>query len=212
LWSVPKPVPPEERGPGRPPLYGPQRLSLAKRAGQKRGWQEVECVQYGAKVTKTIKTFLATWRPGGGVRRVVNVKEEHDWLPFFCVDPEATPQEILEAMADRGAEEQTFKDVKEVWGAGQQQVRNVHSNEGCFNLNLWMYSLVEAWAWSKAEEALVDRSASPWDSEPRRPSHADKRKALQRDVLAREIAEALAGQPNPEKIRGLVQRLLDRAA
>jgi hypothetical protein len=212
LWSVPKPVPPEERGPGRPPTYGPQRISLAKRAGQKRGWQEVECVQYGAKVTKTIKTFLATWRPAGGMIRVVLVQEEHDWLPFFCVDPEATPQEILEAMADRGAEEQTFKDVKEVWGAGQQQVRNVHSNEGCFNLNLWMYSLVEAWAWSKAEEELVDRSASPWDSEPRRPSHADKRKALQREVLQAEIEEALAGQPSTEKIRALTQRLLDMAA
>jgi DDE superfamily endonuclease len=212
LWSVPKPVPPEERGPGRPPIYGPQRISLAKRAGQKRGWQEVECVQYGAKVTKTIKTFLATWRPAGGMIRVVLVKEEHDWLPFFCVDPEATPQEILEAMADRGAEEQTFKDVKEVWGAGQQQVRNVHSNEGCFNLNLWMYSLVEAWAWSKAEEELVNRSASPWDSEPRRPSHADKRKALQREVLQGEIDEALAGRPSTEKIRALTQRLLDMAA
>jgi hypothetical protein len=33
---------------------------LAKRAGQQRGWQEVECVQYGAQVTKTVKTFLAT--------------------------------------------------------------------------------------------------------------------------------------------------------
>ncbi len=212
LWSVPRPVPPEKRGPGRPPLYGPQRISLAKRAGQKRGWQKVECVQYGATITKTIKTFLATWRPAGGMIRVVLVQEEHDWLPFFCADPEATPQEILEAMADRGAEEQTFKDVKEVWGAGQQQVRNVHSNEGCFNLNLWMYSLVEAWAWSKAEEELVDRSASPWDSEPRRPSHADKRKALQREVLQAEIEEALAGRPSKEKIRALAQQLLAMAA
>ncbi len=78
--------------------------------------------------------------------------------------------------------EQTFKDVKEVWGAGQQQVRNLYSNEGCFNLNLWMYSLVEMWACSQEEKALVDRAASPWDSEPRRPSHQDKRKALQREV------------------------------
>jgi hypothetical protein len=34
--------------------------------------------------------------------------------------------------------EQTNKDVKEVWGARQQQVRNVQSNEGCFNLNRWL--------------------------------------------------------------------------
>jgi hypothetical protein len=32
LWSVPEPVPPEKRGRGRPPTYGKQRISLAKRA------------------------------------------------------------------------------------------------------------------------------------------------------------------------------------
>ena len=212
LWSVPEPVAPAARGPGRPPTYGKQRISLAKRAGQRRGWQQVECVQYGKLVTKTIKTFLATWRPAGGVIRVVLVQEEDDWLPYFCLDPEATPQEILEAMADRGAEEQMFKDVKEVWGAGQQQVRNVHSNQGCFNLNLWMYSLVEAWAWDRPERQLVDRSASPWDSAPRRPSHQDKRKAVQREVLRGEIEEALAGRPSKEKIRALAAQLLDLAA
>lgn len=212
LWSLPAVVPPSQRGPGRPPTYGKQRLSLAKRAGQTRGWQEVECVQYNHKVSKTIKTFLATWKPAGGVIRVVIVKEENDWLPYFSDDPEVTAEEILEAMADRGAEEQTFKDVKEVWGAGQQQVRNVHSNEGCFNLNLWLYSLVERWAWERPEEDLVDRSASPWDSEPRRPSHADKRRALQQEVLRREIEAALAGRPSKEKMRALAERLLALAA
>jgi hypothetical protein len=105
-----------------------------------------------------------------------------------------------------------FKDVKEVEGAGQQQVRNVYSNEGCFNLNLWMYSVVEAWAWQKQEEELVDRSASPWDSEPRRPSHQDKRKALQREVLQGETREALSGRPTKQKWRQLTDRLLDLAA
>lgn len=212
LWSLPKLPAPEERGPGRPPIYGKQRIALAKRAGQQRGWPQVACVQYGATVVKTIKTFLATWRPAGGVIRVVLVKEEDGWLPYFCIDPQATPREILEAMADRGAMEQTFKDVKEVWGAGEQQVRNVHSNEACFNLNLWLYSLVEAWAWDRAKDALVERKACPWDSAPRRPSHADKRKALQREVLTGAIEEALAGRPSKAKTRAVVQLLLDRAA
>jgi SRSO17 transposase len=210
LWSLPLPKPSGQRGPQA--TYGKERISLAKRAGQQRGWQPVQCLQYGQRVTKTIKTFLATWRPAGGLIRVVLVQEEGGWLPFFCVDPAATPAEILEAMADRNAEEQTFKDVKEVWGAGQQQVRNLYSNKGCFNLNLWMYSLVEAWAWDKPEEELVDRSASPWDSEPRRPSHADKRKALQRVALRGEIDEALVGRPSKEKIRALAEHLLDLAA
>jgi hypothetical protein len=210
LFSVPGPKRPGQRG--RPRLYGKGRISLAKRAGHQGGWQTVECVQYGERVTKTIKTFLATWKPAGGLIRVVLVKEDDGWVAFFCTKAEATAEEVLEAAADRGAIEQTFKDVKEVWGAGQQQVRNLHSNEGCFNLNLWMYSLVEAWAWHQADEELVDRGDSPWDNQPRRPSHADKRKALQRQVLQAEIQEALRGRPTKQEIRALLERLLDLAA
>jgi hypothetical protein len=77
---------------------------------------------------------------------------------------------------------------------------------------MWMYSLVEVWAWGKSEEDLVDRSASPWDNQPRRPSHADKRKALQREVLQAEIQEALSGRPTKQRMRELAQRLLDLAA
>jgi SRSO17 transposase len=210
LWSLPVPKPPSRPGPQ--PTYGKQRLSLAKRAGQKRGWQQVECVQYGETVTKTIKTFLATWKPAGGLIRVVLVQEADGWVAFFGTQPEATVPEILEAVADRNALEQTNKDVKEVWGAGQQQVRNLHSNEGCFNLNLWMASLVEAWAWDRPEEEVVDRSQCPWDSAPRRPSHQDKRRALQRQVLQAEIDEVLSGQPSKEEFRALAQRLLALAA
>jgi hypothetical protein len=210
LWSLPEPKPASRRGPQA--TYGKQRLSLAKRAGQTRGWQEAKCVQYGEEVTKTVKTFQATWRPAGGAVVVVIVEEDDGWLAFFCTDPGATAEEVLEAVADRTAIEQTFKDVKEVWGAGEQQVRNVYSNEACFNLNLWMYSLAEAWAWDKGEEEVVDRSASPWDNQPRRPSHADKRKALQREVLQAEIHEALSGRPTKRRMRELAQRLLDLAA
>jgi hypothetical protein len=201
---------PRQRGPM--PTYGKKRISLAKRAGQQRGWQQVECVLYGETVVKTIKTFLATWHPVGGALRVVLVKEDDGWLAFFCTDVHASVQEILEAVAARGAIEQTFKEVKEVWGAQQQQVRNVYACVGAFNLNLWMYSLVEAWAWGKSEEELSDRSRCPWDSEPRRPSHADKRKALQRETLQAEIAAGLSGRPTKGKIRALAQHLLDLAA
>ena len=163
-------------------------------------------------MTKTIKTFLATYPPAGGKIRVVIVKEVDNWLPFFSTNPEATTVEILEAKADRNVEEQVFEEEKEVWGAGQQQVRNLYSNEGCFNMNPWMYSVVEKWAWDKPEEDLVDRSASPWDNKPRPPSHNDKRKALQREVLRAEIEEAWAGRPTKERFRELAERLLALAA
>ena len=210
LLSMPEPKKPGTPGPQA--TYGKKQISLAKRAGQKHGWQQLECVLYGEKVVKTIKTFLATWHPAGGAIRVVLVKEEDGWVAFFCTDSNASARDILEAVAARGAIEQMFHDVKEVWGGQQQQVRNVYACVGAFNLNLWMYSLVEAWAWGKPQEELVDRSRCPWDSEPRRPSHADKRKALQRETLQAEIEAVLSGQPTQGEIRALAQHLLDLAA
>ena len=211
LWSVP----PTQRRPGQRgplPTYGKEKLSLAKRAGQQRGWETVDCVQYGERRTKTIKTFLATWKPAGGLIRVVLIREDDGWIPLFCTDPQASVAAILEAAADRGAHEQTFKGLKEIWGAAQQQLRNVYANVGAFNLNGWLYSVVEAWAWERSEEALVDRSQSPWDREPRRPSHADKRKALQREVLRAAIEAVLEAEPTVGEFRELAEQLLDRVA
>lgn len=208
-------LPPGQRRPGQRgplPTYGKEKINLAKRAGQKRGWQQVACAQYGERVTKTIKTFEATWPPAGGRIRVVIVREDDGWLAYFCTDPAVSAVAILEAMADRGAIEQTFKDLKEVWGAGQQQVRNVYASSGAFAVTLTMYSVVEAWAWARAEEQLVDRCRSPWDTEDRRPSHADKRKALQREILREEIQAAVGGRAEWQEFRDLATRLLDMAA
>jgi hypothetical protein len=178
LRDVPPSRRPGQRG--RPRVYGPNRISLAKRAGQKRGWQAAEAVLYGKRVTKAVKTFLATWRPAGGAIRVVLMREEHTWLAFFCTDPTATAVQILEAVADRAAIEQDFHDLKEVEGLGQQQVRNIWANVGAFHLNQWAHALVELWAWHQPKAVLCDRTTSPWDDADRRPSHADRRKALQR--------------------------------
>jgi SRSO17 transposase len=197
---------------GAMPKYGKQKYSLAKRAGQKRGWREVQCRQYGKKVTKRVKWFLATWEPVGGPVLVVLVWEQKRWLAFFCTDVAVPVETVLEVMVDRWALEQAFRDVKEVWGAQQQQVREVYARVGAWQVNLWMYCVVEAWAWDRPDDELIDRSASPWDSEPRRPSHADKRKALQREVLQEEIEAALRGRPSKEDFRALAERLLEMAA
>ena len=193
---------------GRPRTYGRRAISLAKRAGQKRGWQAIAAVLYGQRVTKTVKTFLATWRPVGGTVRVVLVREEHAWLAFFCTDPTAPAEQILEAVADRAAIEQDFHDLKEVEGLGQQQVRNVWASLGAFHVNLWVHTLVELWAWDKPQQTLCDRTASPWDDAERRPSHADRRKALQRHCIQSEIAQEAHRQPLSRKTRRLFQSLV----
>jgi hypothetical protein len=90
-------------------------------------------------------------------------------------------------------------------------VRNVYANIGAFAVNLVMYSVVEVWAWARGEDELVDRRRSPWDTEDRRPSHADKRKALQRAILREEIQAALGARPDGEGFQALAARLLDMA-
>jgi DDE superfamily endonuclease len=204
--------PGQRRRRGRPRKYGQHKISLAKRAGQRSGWQAVLGTLYGQRVTKTYKTFLATYRPAGGVIRVVLVKEEHGWFALFCTDPNASVVEILETFADRATIEQDFHDVKEVWGAGQQQVRNIWTNVAVFQCCLWMHTLVELWAWNRSHDKLCDRSDSPWDDAERRPSHANRRKALRALVMQNELSTITAQWRLPQKILRLAERLMHLAA
>lgn len=210
LRDVPPPV--KRRGRGRPRIYGRNRISLAKRAGQKRGWSEIECTVYGKTSTKLYKTFLATYKPAGGVIRVVLVKEGHAWYAFYSTDPDASVREIVEAFADRATIEQDFHDVKEVWGSGQQQVRNIWNNLAVYNMNLWMHALVELWAWGRSGSELVDRSDSPWDDPDRRPSHANRRKALREQIIRNELSTIAATWSLPRKIIQLAESLMALAA
>jgi hypothetical protein len=211
LRTVPGPRRPGR--PGRPRIYGDGRISLAKRAGQRRGWVSGAFALYGKPTAKRYKTFLATWRPAGGVIRVVLVDEPTGWVAFFCTDPTATAADVLTGIADRFSLETAFRDVKEVVGAGQQQVRFVWASVGAFHLCLWAFTLTEAWAWGRPEGELVGhRSASPWDDEPRRPSHADKRRAWRREILAEEIHAALRLGVTERELAAVTERLLDLAA
>ena len=88
-------------------------------------------------------------------------------VAFFCTDANATVAEILATVADRFSLEITFRDCKEIVGAGQQQVRFVWANIGAFHICLWTFTMTEAWAWGRAESDLVDRKESPWDDPDR---------------------------------------------
>ena len=122
---------------------------------------------------------------------MVLVGEPTEWAAYFCTEASASVADILGTAADRFSLETTFRDCKEVVGAGQQQVRFVWASVGAFHICLWTFTLTEAWAWGRPAEELVDRSESPWDSPLRRPSHADKRRARRRALLAGEICAVL---------------------
>jgi hypothetical protein len=210
LWTVPGPRPPGRRGPDR--VYGEQRVALAKRAGQRRGWTTGTLELYGEPTVKRYKTFLATWRPAGGLIRVVLVDEPTGWAAFFCTDPAATVADVLGCAAERFTLETAFRDCKEVVGAGQQQVRFVWASVGSFHLCLWTFTMTEAWAWGQSAERLVNRSASPWDDPARRPSHADKRRAWRRELLGEEIRAVLHPGVTEREFQAAAERLLNLAA
>lgn len=215
LFDLPPVAPPgQKRGRGRPPIYGKNRLSLAKRAGQTRGWSEVTVkTTTGRSVTKRFKTFLATWHPAGGVVRVVILKEDDgSWRPFLCTDVEASVEAIVQTVHDRWAIEQNYHDLKEVERIEQVQLRRAWSNVGALNLNLWVHTLIEVWAWDRPEASLSDRSDRPWDDASRRPSHADRRRALHRDLLTEEYQRLNVPEPWSEKIRHLLAAVVRLAA
>jgi hypothetical protein len=211
LYDLPPALPPgQKRGRGRPPIYGQNRLSLAKRAGQQRGWQSLEVrTNTGEVIVKHFKSFLATWRPAGGVVRVVILREDDgSWRALLCTAAEATVEAIVQAALDRWAIEQNHHDLKEVEGIGQVQLRRLWSNVGALNLSMWAHTLTEVWAWGRTEESLSDRSDRPWDDAGRRPSHADRRRALQRAMLEAEYQRLDVPAPWSEKIRHLLEGVI----
>lgn len=210
LRNVPPPRRPGQRG--RPRTYGENAVSLARRAGQRRGWATGTFTLYGETQTKRYKTFLATWRPAGGVIRVVLVDEPHGWRAYFCTDPTASVADILGLVADRFSLEITFREVKEIVGAGQQQTRFHWANVGAFHLCLWTFAATEGWAWNREAESLTaHREHSPWDDRARRPSHADKRRAWTREILGNEILAVVRAGADEREIHNTVERLLDLA-
>ena len=59
---------------------------------------------------------------------------------------------------------------------------------------------------------LSDRSDRPWDNEDRRPSHADRRRSISREMLGKKFLAALPVSPNHRKLWTLFQDLLALAA
>lgn len=209
LFDVPKPV--SRHSKGRPRKYGRNRISLAHRGGHRQGWTKTQMTLYGVVQQVTWKTFLATYPPVGGTIRVVIVKRSPQlfgdcpspWVAFFCTDSTVSAATIIEAVADRSAIEQNFHDVKEVHGAGQQQVRNVWSNVACWNLCLWLHTIVELWSWRRSGTTLRSRGDRPWDDPSRRPSHADRLKTLRKQVFQETFSTLPPSQRAARKIRKL---------
>lgn len=210
LRTAPGPRPPGRRG--RPRTYGEDVIDPAKRGGQRRGWSAGVFDLYGEAMVRRSETFPATWRPAGGAIRVVPVDEPTGWRAFFCTDPSASVADVPEAVADRFGPEISVRDGEAVVGAGRQRVRVAWANVGASHVGLWTFPRTEAWAWGRSVDDVVDRSASPWGSPSRRPSHADKRRAWHRALLGEEIRAVLPPGVTELDIQATADRLLSLAA
>ena len=194
---------------GRPRKYGKNRINLKRRAAHRDGWETIRYCCRGVMVERRCKTFLATSHLAGGAVRVVLLEHASDnWAAYVSTDISMSAETILKTASDRWAIEEHFHDVKEVWGAGEQQVRNVWSNVGCWNLCGWIYSFVELECWDSTSEQLVNRSDRPWDNPHRRPSHSDKRRMIARKMLRSEFLDDLKPATDSAIIHDRFERLL----
>jgi len=198
---------------GRPRKYGKHRVSLSRRAARRDGWQTISYWCRGVMTEGRYKTFLATSHVvGSSVRVVLLERASGNWAAYISTDTSMSVETILKIVSDRWSIEEQFHDVKEIWGAGQQQVRNVWSSVGCWNLCGWLYALVELECWDASSDQLVDRSDRPWDNPNRRPSHADRRRRIAREMLRDSFLSDLHAGTDETKIRMRFEQLLAIAA
>jgi hypothetical protein len=207
------PQAPTKRGRGRPKKYG-DKIDVKSMMDFPDDWQIVECRQYGQIVQKRVKSFVAASKLTKGMPiKVVLVKEnDKTCVPLMSTDANMDVKEILEAYGVRFGIEEMFKDLKEVWGWGKQEVRKLETNEAVTTMNMLSFGLTELSTWDRKAEELVDRRSSPWDDPDRRPSHADRRNFLRRGMLENELNAALGSQSIPKKIIPLLKRLMGLAA
>jgi hypothetical protein len=203
------PVVPAKKGRGRPKTYG-ERIAMKAMVEDEEGWQYVKCRQYGQVVTKKVKCFVATSKltKGKPIKVVLIKEDEKTWVPLMSTNAGQSAAEVLESYGVRFGIEEVFKDLKEVWGWGKQEVRLLESNEAATAMNMVLYGMVELATWNRTHKELVDRSLSPWDDQNRRPSHAERRNFLRRAILTNEFIAACNTQTITTKLKKTLKRLL----
>ena len=207
------PPQPTKRGRGRPKVYG-NRIDIKSMVESKQDWRYVECRQYGQVTKKRVKSFVATSKlTRGKPIKVILVKEdEKTWVPLISTDAKMGAREILEAYGVRFGIEEMFKDLKEVWGWGKQELVLLERNEAATAMNMLLFGMTELATWERSLAELVDRRDRPWDDSSRRPSHADRRNFLRRGMLENEFNAVLDSAFAPLEIIPLLKKLLNLAA
>jgi hypothetical protein len=78
--------------------------------------------------------------------------------------------------------------------------------------NQWVYTLVELCCWDQHQSELADRSDRSWDNPERRPSHADRRRTIAREMPRKPILAALPRNLSSPYLRTLLEHVITLAA
>ena len=182
----PKPRPGARRRRGRPRKRGgrlpPPRVMAARR---KRGWREVEVLAYGKRVKKQVLPVVCLWplvckdKP---VKLVIARdpagKQKDDF--FFCTDPAAPEEQVVERAAARWPIEDVVRDAKQHGGMEKVQGWCPRTVERQAPVALAVQTLVKAWYVRHGARARAARlrpgghKSCPWLREKKsHPSYLD---------------------------------------
>ena len=209
---------------GRPRKYG-DKIKLIDVVNNNRSYRTKQAMLtlYGREAIVEWKGCIATSRLTNGnsiriiVSRIVDVYEdssgeivrcEGPWGIFVSTDLTIDAPFILEQYSRRFSIEEMFKDLKEVCGLGKQQVRTLDTIKGSIGITLMDYTLVELWAWDKPTSDLT-QNRGVWDDPNRRPSHRNKRQAMQFELKWNEFSSVYAKDLKPHIIQSLQKYVLE---
>jgi len=121
LWTVPGPSPGHEAAHGSTATNA---STWPSGPDQTRGWQRGVFDLYGKPTAKEVQDLPSDLAAGRRLASASCWSRKHAaGSPSFGTDAAASVADVLAAVADRFSLETAFRDVKEVVGAGQQQVR-----------------------------------------------------------------------------------------
>ena len=67
-------------------------------------------------------------------------------------------------------------------------------------------------SWDEEKSELTDRSSRPWDNPDRRPSHADRRRSIAKQMLEKQFLNCVLQHPDTHKFRQFVADLISLSA
>jgi hypothetical protein len=86
------------------------------------------------------------------------MEEDGTWIPLMSTNLDLSVQEIIESYGVRFGIEEVFKDLKDNYGWGKQEVRHLVASIGVTVMNRLVYNITELCCWDIPSTEIVDRS------------------------------------------------------